>query len=255
MTRPTIIAAALSCFCLTALSGCLPLGEQSQIIVDGQASLEFEPDTFSLSAELQATGDSQAAALAQAAQSLTSIRETLPNLEGLTNLTINATAAQITPVRNLECLEKASYGRDGQCAIEGYFATINLNLKGSPVTVSGRALSLVSELGASHVRLGSYSLSESDQAEKAALDAAFKDARAKAEKIASSSGLTIAGPIRIQYGDGFTDERYRGGQRFAEQDRLPAVAGARVVTPETDLDLAPQPIRIEAKIVAAFAID
>jgi uncharacterized protein YggE len=237
-------------------AGCLPLGEPSQIIVDGQSSLEFEPDTFSLYAELQARGESQAVALAQVSKTLASIRETLPDLEGLTNLTINANAAEITPVRDVECLEKANYGNEEQCLIEGYVASISLGITGSPAKVSGRTLSLVSELGASRVRLGGYSLAEPAQAEKEAMDSAFKDAQAKAEKIAAASRLTIVGPIRIQHGAGFPDQRY--GADYYMQARspgAPVAPGARVVTPETDLDLAPQPIRIEARIVAAFEIE
>lgn len=244
----------IACVSVLFTAGCLPLGEPSQIIVDGQASLEFEPDTFSLYAELQTRGDSQAAALAQVSKQLTTIRETLPKMESLTHLTINASAANISPVRDIECLEKANYGNEGQCAVEGYSASIHLNMAGSPATASGRALSLVSELGASTVRLGSYSLSKPDQAEKAAMDAAFKDARAKAEKIAAASGSTLVGPIRIQHGEGFADRRY-GPMMDYSQRTLPAVSDVRVVTPETDLDLAPQPIRIEAKIVAAFKIE
>ena len=41
----------------------------------------------------------------------------------------------------------------------------------------------------------------------------------------------------------------------ARSPGAPVVSDVRVVTPETDLDLAPQPIRIDAKIVAAFKIE
>ncbi len=237
------------------LFGCLPGQTPNQIIVDGQAALKFEPDSFTLNASLRSRSETQQQALEAFAGRLSEIRETLPNLDGLTHLTIDASLAQINPIQNSECMQAARYSTEGQCRVEGYYGSVSLTVTGSPASVSGHALSLLSELGAESVALSSYSLSELESAQQEAMDAAVKDAHIKAKKIAAAAGSTLIGPIRIQYGDGFRDDGY--GRAYADVGSPGpiTVAGARVVRPETDLDLDPQPIKIEAKVVAAFEIE
>lgn len=241
---------------LFLVSGCLPLGQANQIIVDGEASLEFEPEVFSLSGAIRARSDTQAAALAEIASKLANIRETMPNLEGITNLAIDASNATITPIQNPECTESRRYNTEAQCPVEGYFGSISIDIEGAPANLSGQTLSLLSELGAESVSLSTYSLIDPESAQQKALDAAVRDARRKAEKIATASNSVIAGPIRIQYGEGFSDGGYSGNSYdYAQAPDTIVVTGSRIAKPETNLDLDPQPINVKAKIVAAFEIE
>ncbi|MEO1136927.1 MAG: SIMPL domain-containing protein, partial [Pseudomonadota bacterium] len=193
----------LSGFGFVLLAGCLPTAQPNQIIVDGEASLEFEPEIFSLTGAIRARSDTQAGALAEISDTLASIRDTMPNLEGLTHLTIDAASAALTPIQNPECMENRRYNDEEQCPIEGYFGSIGLSLEGSPANLSGQALSLLSELGAESVSLSGYSLVDRESAQKDALDAAVRDARGKADNIAQAAAATVIGPIRVQYGEGF----------------------------------------------------
>lgn len=236
------------------LCGCLPGQEPKQIVVDGEASLEFEPDTFSLGASLRSRSDGQDGALSEIANKLSVIRESLPQLDGLTHLSIDASDAEIRPIQDPECLEQRKYNNEEICPVSGYFGSIKLGIKGSPANASGRALSLVSELGAESVSLSQYSLSEMEKAKQDALDSAVRDARAKAEQIADAAGATVIGPLRVQYGEGFSESGYGAVYSDSAADTI-IVTGSRVVRPQTDLNLDPQPIKIEAKIVAAFEIE
>ena len=237
------------------LFGCMPGQQQDQIIVDGEASLEFVPDTFSISASIRSRSEAQQAALETIANVLADTRETLPQLEALTHLQIESSGVELKPIQESECLETAGYNQEELCPVAGYFGSVSLKIKGSPASSAGQALSLLSQLGAEQVRLTGYSLNEVETAQREALDAAVKDARAKATEIASAAGATLSGPIRIQYGDGFGEEGYGSGMLFARSPERITVSASRVLRPEIDLDLEPRPIRINAKIVAAFAIE
>lgn len=238
-----------------ALAGCLPFEEQKTIVVDGEASVEFAPEIFKISGSIRARTDNQAAALADVASMLARVRETLPQLEGLTHLSIETAEAEIVPIYNAGCVEGARYGQEGLCPVEGFFGSIKISATGSPAELSGRALSLLSELGVESVSLGSYSLLDNEKAREEAAAKAMQDARAKAEKIAEAAGATIGAPVKIQFGGGFPEMQYRG--QAAAQDYLEevVVTGTRVVAPETDLDLGPQPIKFQSKVIAAFALE
>jgi uncharacterized protein YggE len=237
------------------LFGCLPETPRKQIIVDGEATIEVEPELFTLSASIRSRADKQSAALAEISAKLAMVREDLPQLEGLTHLTVDASEAVIQPIQDSECLERRGYRGADTCAVTGYFGSVSIKVKGSPASLSGYALSLISELGAEQVSLEGYAISDIESARKSALDKAVEDARAKAVGIANASGATLVGPIRIQYGDGFGDDRYSVGFAQVRDPGRGITAGSRVVTPETELDLAPQPIRVTEKVVAAFEIE
>ncbi|VAW05359.1 hypothetical protein MNBD_ALPHA04-552, partial [hydrothermal vent metagenome] len=228
---------------------------RKQIIVDGEATIEVEPELFTLSASIRSRTDKQSAALAEISDKLAVIRDSLPQLEGLTHLTVDASEAVIRPIQDRECLERAGYGDRESCSVTGYFSSVAIKVKGSPANLSGYALSLLSELGAEEVSLKGYAIADIESARKSALDKAVEDARAKAVGIANASGATLVGPIRIQYGEGFGDASAYGSSRPSVMLGLVEVSASRDVIPETELDLEPQPIKISEKVVAAFEIE
>jgi uncharacterized protein len=237
------------------LFGCLPETPRKQIIVDGEATIEIEPELFTLSASIRSRADKQSAALAEISAKLARVREDLPQLEGLTHLTVDASEAVIRPIQDPECLESAGYRDRESCAVTGYFGSLAIKVKGSPANLSGYALSLISELGAEQVSLEAYAISDIESARKSALDKAVEDARVKAVAIANASGATLVGPIRIQYGEGFADASAYGSSRPSVMLDLVEVSASRDVIPQTELDLEPQPIKISERVVAAFEIE
>jgi hypothetical protein len=239
-----------------ALTGCLPFEEHKTIVVNGEATVELAPDSFSVSAEIHARSDVQALALKNAARTLAAIRTTLPKLEKLSAISIDASAAKVAPIYDLECVQKAYYGSEATCPIEGRMASIEITVTGQPAELSGQAISMLSELGAESVKLGEFALTDMATAQKQADAQAIKDAAAKAANIAEAAGAMLVGPTRIQFGEGFRDESY------AELRPLVVSApprmtdpGATTVTPETELDLGKRPIIVNSKVTAAFRIE
>ena len=101
--------------------------------------------------------------------------------------------------------EQARYNAQDECPVIGHFGSITLSVTGSPAEVSGNALSALSELGAENVSLSGYAISDYEAARREAMEAAVIDARRKAETIAAASGSVVVGPLRLQYGEGFSD--------------------------------------------------
>lgn len=239
-----------------ALTGCLPFEEQKTIVVDGEAKVELAPDTFSVSAEIHARSDVQATALRNAANTLARIRTTLPRLENLSAISIDASAAKVAPIYDLECQQKAYYGSAAACPIEGRMASIEITVTGQPAELSGQAISLLSELGAEGVKLGEFALADLAAAQKQADAQAMKDAAAKAANIAEAAGAALVGPTRIQFGEGFRDDYYAEGRPLVvSSPSAVADPGATTVAPETELDLGKRPIIVNSKVTAAFRIE
>lgn len=238
---------------LILVSACLPHQQSNQIIVDGEAIIERAPDQFKLTASIRAREENEAAALTEISGSLSAIREQLPNLVGLTHLDIEARDASIRSIIDPECREKARYNAEDECPVIGNFGTIQLTVTGSPAILSGNALSALSELGAESVSLSGYSIMDRDAARAEAMEAAVRDARRKAETIAQASGSTVIGPLRVQYGEGFSDPG-SGYQYDGVSDTI-VVTATRAYAPETEINLDPGPIKIREKVVAAFEIE
>lgn len=240
-----------------ALTGCLPGQEPRQVIVDGTARLEFEPEVFRLDGVIGARGDNRESVLRDVSEKLNSVQETLPALEGLTHLDVGSRAMRISPVFDGDCSQQRSYESPDSCPVVGYFGSIALVVKGAPADRAGAAFSLLSELGAESITLGAYDVRDRKAVQQQAIDAAVNDARLKADSVAAAAGASVTRLLRVQHGGGFGD-LYGGRDVFFHQMKgrdLVVVNAQRDVSPAVDLSLEPQPIFVEAEVVAAFAIE
>lgn len=230
-----------------ALTGCLPQFDKSTIEVDGRATIYAEPDNFELSATIRTQTDRRDTSLAKTAEVFSAVKGALPELEGLTELTIKASDVSLYPVRDTECTSD-NYDDDA-CPVVAFGAVISLEISGSPASSAGAALSMLSELGVEEATLDGYRISNLAEKRAEALSAAVADARAKAEIIATASGATVKGVARIQSGKGFSKAYME-----SEADEI-IVTAALTRQPAISLELEPQPIAISADVVAAFAIE
>lgn len=238
------------------LIGCLPVQQPKQIIVDGEASLTFAPEVFYLNAEIRSRGAEQQEVLANISEMLATIQQTLPELDGLTKLKLDAQNVRVSPVYDPVCVNSDAYYRaPNACSVTGYLGEIKLAVTAAPADRAGQALSLLSELGAEGVSLSGYALSDMDVAQNKVIDAAVRDASTKADGLAAAAGAMVTGPLRIQFGDGFADQYGgRSDVMMEMQSDMVVVSSPRSVSPQTDLSIEPQPITVNAKIIAAFEI-
>jgi len=224
------------------------LGVRPSITVVGRGHVETPPDTFQLSAELQGRGTDQVAALralADAKQRVTDIER----LDGLRAARLTTGAPNVAPSFDPACGAQG-YGRDtADCPVVGYVASISLMLEASPVERAGDALSLASERDARNARVDSFFLRDDQSQSVEAQREAFADARRQAEALAAAAGQRIVRVLKLENPDAD-----RLVARYAAPVAEVVVTGGRA-SPSVRLDVAPPPVRTEARVVATFEIE
>ncbi len=242
-----IVIAALAA--LTA--GCLPKGNENFVVVDGEGVVKVTPEVFTLSATLQSNEATQSAALAKISATLARVTADVPRLEGLEKLEIDPSAAEIEPVYDFTCARNANYEQRNACPITGYIAKVTLTAEGAPASVAGNVLSLMTEFGALEAALRGYSVIDYDAARSEAATIAMKNARAKAERLATAAGASLGSPSRIQYGEG--NEPEEPPAAFASSENAIIVTGSRI-TPAVNFSLTPQPFEVKETVTASFTL-
>lgn len=223
------------------------------IVVDGEAFLSVAPDTVSVSASLITRNPDQSAGLSELSAKLAEIRQTLPRLAGLTQIEISSSEIRLAPVFESQCMAAAGYDSLPDCPIIGRIGVVGIQIKASPADRAGYLISMLSQVGASSIELGAFSLEDHKAQKDKAIAAAMEDARSKAISIAAAAGTTIAGLEKVQYGGGFGSESMSHFSLSAIWNEDQQLAGA--VVPTVDLDVAPTPIEIRAKVVASFLVN
>lgn len=242
---------------VTVLGGCASIeSNPSSIVVDGSARLEFVPDEFSVAATFRSRNPDRAAGLAELSESLNRARDSVTRLSGLEEIRFEASDVELKAVQEVECLAMSGYDGGEACPITGRVGSIDITIKGRPSNLAGNAVSILSEAGAESVELRSYVLTDPNQAQREAIEAAVQDARSKAVSIAEASGGQIGDIIRIQYGGGFTADRYGVQNPFSiAQEQAPSqVVTESSVQPATELSLQPRPVVFQTTVVAEFEI-
>lgn len=249
------LAALIASACTTTLAS--TNASPRTIIVNGEATVERMPDRFAIFATFRTRNSDKAAGLAELSAQAARVRDRAPGLEGLKDLRLEASSVKLAAIQDSDCVNKQGYGDDSGCPVTGRVGSLSFRVEGSPAAKAGQMLSLLSELGAEEVEIQSYSLGDPKKAEADVLAAAVADAREKAEAIAASSGARLGSLIKVQYGAGFEGDRF-GGPAPAVLLESPApqqVVTQQSVRPATNLDIAPGPITLNAKVVASFALE
>ena len=237
------------------LGGCLPDKDQQVIVVDGEGVVMATPEVFKIGAILQARGETKADAISNVSAVLAKISSDLPKMDGLSNIQIDPSSAELKPIYNIACMKESDYEQDGACPIEGYLAKIGLGVMGAPAEAAGNALSLLTEFGVVEAELRGFSVIDYDAVKAEAASAAMKNAREKAERLAAAAGATLGEPTRIQYGEGFDeDPPISAAMAFGLDEDQIIVTGSRI-TPATNLVLTPQPFEVREGVAAAFALE
>lgn len=222
--------------------------DRPSITVVGEGRVETAPDTFRITAELEGRGTDQVAALRALAEVQTLVAE-IEKLEGLETARLTTGAPNVTPTFDPQCGSN-TYSRDrDDCPIVGYVAAISLTLEAGPVTRAGDALSSASERGARNARVESFYLADDAGPSLAAQRDAFADARRQADALAAASGQRIVRILQLQDPDA---QRGGGGATYGFANDV-IVTGQRI-RPAVRLDVAPPPVRTEARVLATFEI-
>jgi uncharacterized protein len=245
--------AAIAAFALAASGPALAQERsvQASITVIGRGHTETPPDRFTVSAEIEGRGASQVLALRALADAQSKVSD-VAKLEGLEKVSFTTGSPALRPTFSPSC-GGSGYDRDtDDCPIVGYVASMSLTLEASPIARAGDALSLISERGARNASVQAFTLADVSQQEILAQRAAFEDARRQAQALATASDQRIVRLVRIQdpSAEQYPSAELRAMHRVDEV----VVTGARV-RPTVSLDVAPPPVRTEARVLATFEIE
>lgn len=221
--------------------------DRPTIVVVGSGSAERAPDTFSVKAAIEESGVNRDAALRAMDATQTRLMQGLVDMEGLTAVRLETEAFSVMPVMDPAC--EQPYGRDRDCPVVGYKATMPLLIVASPVARAGDAVSLASELGAASASLEDFSLTDTRELTSQANRAAFADAEQQARALADASGQRILRVLRVSDANA---RIYATAGLVAPEEVV--VTGSRIRA-SVPITVAPPPVRVQSSISVVFEIE
>lgn len=191
------------------------------ITVVGTGSAKAVPDVTEWSFGVRSEADSASAAMSENAAATRRVIDAL-RAAGVDRDDLRTEQVSLYPR-----MSEDGHTEGGQ-GVLGYTAsnTVHVTVKG--VERAGAVVDAAVEAGANEVYGPSLRVSESDEEYAEAVDAAFDDARAKAEAIAAKAGLTLGAPVAVVEGGGGGPIAY-GESAAALDAAVPIEAGSQQI--------------------------
>jgi uncharacterized protein len=191
---PIIIAIASVAVVLTACTPTVTVQQPSEgamtgISVSGEGEVTGTPDTLTMTFGVSVTKDSVSEAVAVAADEADAITAAL---------TANGVAEEDIQTSNYSIWPQYNYTSQKQILI-GYQVNNNVTVKIRDIETAGATIDAATAAGGDDVTVNgvAFSIEDNDALITAARDAAYNDAKAKAEQLAELSGVTLGDPISI----------------------------------------------------------
>lgn len=219
------------------------------IDVTGHGKISVPPDTANIHYWLRGEGktadDATRAMVASQERVEGGLRSFLGPDAEITNSNL-----VVVEVRDPDC--KTEPGRpalsEGDCAIVGYLASSQADIRTGNVAKSGTAVGLASRLGARDARLQSFELRNIANARSEAMMRAVNDARAQAQILSTAAGGHLGRVLRIQYG-------YFGTQPLVLTGSLAsAPPPPPPPPPPVEIDVKPEPQEISADVSVSYEL-
>lgn len=246
---PRILAAAI--LFPQALSAQEP--RSRTIDVTGAGVVQTVPDIALLVIYLRGEGPTPDAATTALAAKQKAVTNGVLSLLGRDN-ELTTTNVIVIEARGSACADPRGYDNrprlsTGDCAVAGYVATLQANIRTRSIDKAGTAVGLASRLGASDARLEGYTLSNPDAAKRRASAAAIAVARQQAEALASGAGVTLGRitAIRDQANYDITVTGARTAEFAPPPPPMPMAPPVTIVTK-------PMPIETRAQVSVTYAI-
>ena len=221
--------------------------EPRTIDVSGHGKVTLPPDTANLHYWIRGEGKTSDDATRAMVDLKGRVESGLKAFLG-TDSQITNNDLVIIEVRDPNC--KVENGRaalsEGQCAIIGYVAQIQTDVRTSSVAKAGTAVGLAGRLGARDARLQSFELRDTAKAREEAMTRAVNDARAQAQILAAAAGGHLGRAVRIQYGS-YGIAPVVAGRIFASAQPPPP-------PPPVEVELKPRPEDVSADVSISYEL-
>jgi uncharacterized protein len=220
-----------------------------QVLVAGVGAVKNPPDVAILSFTVRGEGRTSDDAARQLEANRKGIED---GLGALAPVQLTTAELSIEEVRGEDC-DVDSYGGQprlsiGDCAIQGYVATLGMTAKTTDVKGAGTLLSLAARLGAKDGGVR-FALQNPQVAREAAAAEALADARRRADAIVAASAMRAGEVINVR------DSEASGFDR----DEIVVTGGRPRLQPRTaapvQISLTPAPIETTTRLSVAFRLE
>lgn len=223
-----------------------------KIIVTSAATIPSPPDRAVVSFSVHGEG----ATSDEAVRAMVVKREAIE--KGLNGIAaqpdIRAAQVGIAEVRGPSC-NRNSYGNPrlstGECAIVGYTADLQVEIRTAAVNEAGTMVSLAGRLGATNPRIERFFLAEDKEIRRRGIAEALAEAKLQAEAIARASGTKLGGVLSVSNlsfnGPGPYDDIVVSAQRVGPPPPPPP-------PPPVAIGLNPRAIETQVRIQVVYAI-
>ncbi|MGF7172261.1 hypothetical protein FHS91_003969 [Sphingobium xanthum] len=225
-----------------------------RIIVTSAATIPSPPDRAVVSFSVHGEGTTSD----EAVQSMVAKRDAIE--KGLAGISarpeIRAAQVAIAEVRGRDC-NRNSYGNPrlstGECAIVGYTADLQVEVRTAAVNEAGTMVSLAGRLGATNPRIDRFFLAEDKEIRRRGITEALAEAKRQAEAIARASGVTLGGILSVSNlsfnGPGPYDEIVATAERVSAPPPPPPPP-----PPPVAIGLKPRAIETQVRVQVVYAI-
>jgi uncharacterized protein YggE len=225
-----------------------PVGSH-RIDVTGHGKVSLPPDTANIHYWLRGEGKTPDEATRAMVEAQNRVESGLKGFFGA-DATITTSNLVVVEARDPAC--KTQYGQaalsQGDCAIIGYIASSEAEVRTGAVGKVATAVGLAGRLGARDSRLQSYELRDTDNARRDAMNRAVADARSQAEILARAAGGHRGRVITIQYGAyGYTPVVLTGSRVNAPPPPPPPPAPVQI-------DAKPRPQEVSADVSVSYEL-
>jgi uncharacterized protein YggE len=186
------------------------------ITVTGLGSVEAVPDRAQLSFDVQASGTTAVQALERAAAESRAVNQAL-RAAGLAGADLQTAQISLQPRRS------------DQGAVTGFDAATMVTAKLKDLSRVGRTIDAAVRAGASGVYGPALSKADTDALYATALKAALANARAKAQTIASASGVPLGRVTNVVEGGGSQPMPFAAADAAVKQTEVPVEPGTQEI--------------------------
>lgn len=161
----------------------------SGIIVTGEGRVTVQPDIAQITLGVDVTNASASAAQQAAASQMDSVVSKLKQ-EGIADKDIRTVSYNLTP--------EYDYSNRSTPTLKDYRATNLVSVTVRDISKVGPVMDAVAGAGATRIQGISFSVSDPTAATTQGRDEAMKNAKAKADQLAKTAGVTVGAPISIE---------------------------------------------------------
>lgn len=222
-----------------------------RIIVSGVGTASTMPDRVAIAYTVHGEGATSDEAVSAVATKRRAIDGGLVRYAAKAEA--RAAQVMVSEVRGRDC-NRYSNPRlsTGECAIIGYTADLNLEVRTSAVKDTGTIVGLIARLGGTNPRADRFFLADDAEARKSATADALATAKRQANAIAQGTGITLGRILSVSDSGGV----------IRPQDDLIVTTSAPTAPPPPPppppppiaLDLTPKPIGTQAHVQLVYAI-